>query len=411
MSTYFVFFFFLVCIGLLQFYVRDFQRYYQAIFAFIFVLMLVAASLRDTSVGVDGEVYKLLFGRVPPITQWLDSNIDFPFGINAVEPSFIIFSGVSKLFSNHVSGLFFIYAIIAVGSHFYSFHKYILEGSFSSKTNKISGLLFLAIILYYMNAYVIRDLGVMRLGAACAVSLLTIEPVHKRKHFRFFIIAGIAIFLHTTALVLFVPWILSFTRLIESRSAMLITLVLSILIGQIGISNYIISSLPPWLGYLTDKTTGYANSKYATEIGLLSLVNLKNIAMFSIFLCLQKNLEKKNKFFNTLMLFLISGIYLRFIFTDFGILGGRFGSLLTSVDVILLPLILLSFQTKSRLFVWSLLFIFAIAGLNANLTLRRNSGDYTFSDFSGEVLNQGKYVTFSSVAESWDAFAQFGRDF
>lgn len=376
MSTYIVFFLFLFGVGLLQFTVKEFKRYYQVTFTFIFFLMLLAASLRSTSVSFDGEAYKAFFDAVPPITNWWFSKNELFPKITSVEPSFVILSGISKLFSDHISVLFFIYALIAVGCHFYSFYRYLLCGSINYKRVQISGLVFLAIILYYTNAYIVRDLGVMRFGAACAVGLLTVEPVYERNHLRFFMLTGIATFLHTVGLVLFFPWILSFTKLVKSQYAMLASLVVSIFIGHIGISHYIVSYLPSWPGYLTDKILRYADSEYALELGILSSVNMLNISIFSILLCSQENLEKKNKFFNTLMLFFVSGMYTRLIFNDYGILGGRIGNLLTSVDVILLPLILFLFTQKTKIIVWIVIGTLSICQLYANIYFRQDFGEY-----------------------------------
>lgn len=380
MLIFLILFIFLVSLSFLHFKFKQFKDNYKLAYFFTFLLMLAVATFRDPSVGVDGGTYKQWFETIPPITQWLDPNFSFDnVVIRNAELSFTIFSGIAKVFSSHISSLFFIYALISLVAHFYSFHRYIFKGNLFQKHEHIlPSLLFLTILLYYMDGYILRDLAVMRLGAGIGVSLLAIEPLYYKKNLKFFIITGIAIFIHAATLILILPWFLSLTNLIESRLTMIGGLILSILVGSVGISDYLISVLPN-LGYVTNKVINYSESKYAQEIGFFSFINILNILIFLILLYFKKYLEKRNIFFNILMLFFVSGTYIRFIFNDFGILGGRFGNILTSCYVIIIPLLLTCYTPKSRFITWLVISLLAFSGVYLNLISRDNFGGYMLS--------------------------------
>ena len=149
-------------------------------FAYILIgiFLILYAGLRPVGFDRDSENYENYFMHP-------DSRINEI----SVEPSFLILSRLLYPFFPDVHILFFLYALLGVGLKFFAIKR-------------ITNLLFLPILIYVCNFFLLHDVTQIRAGVISGLFLLSIKPLSegKRLHALCYIMIG-AIF-HFSALAL-----------------------------------------------------------------------------------------------------------------------------------------------------------------------------------------------------------------
>lgn len=176
----------LVCV-----YAYDLRRYvslYKFSYWGFFVVLVVLAGLRYR-IGTDSIVYENFYDQVPMLWELPG----FKFDSTRFEPGFMIFQSIAKTFSPDFMWLQFLESIVVNGVFFW----FILRNTRHR---------FLCLTFYYIVLYLNLNTQVLREALAVALFLLAWPSLRDGKWWLYYILTGLASFMHTSALfTLFLP--------------------------------------------------------------------------------------------------------------------------------------------------------------------------------------------------------------
>lgn len=209
---------------------------------------------------------------------------------------------------------------------------------------KYSPYVFLTLLLFFVHTYFYRDFTQIRAAIAAAISLFLIVQLHNKLYIKALFTILFASLFHLASLSLIIVYLLSFLEL--TRRKIIIGLLLAFILAKVGISKIFLMLSATIGGYISNTVNLYANSKYAEEISLLDITNIKNLAIMFFILFFWKKLINRVPFFETMALFMFLSTFWRIAFSDFGIIAGRVATFFGIVEVILIPSFILIFKQK-----------------------------------------------------------------
>jgi hypothetical protein len=113
------------------------------------------------------------------------------------------------------------------------------------------------------------------------------------------------------------------------------------------------------------KLSGYANNDYFQSLSFWNPVNIKNILISLICLLNYKSLKEKIIGFDLMFLSYFIGVVWWLLFIDFGIVAGRVATVFTSVEIILIPVLIKYFYESNGLLKLTLFFLlFCYSSIN-----------------------------------------------
>ncbi|MCF6439067.1 EpsG family protein [Pseudoalteromonas luteoviolacea] len=323
--------------------------------------LILFAGLRGPGVGQDDLAYIEAYDYVPHIGYWLTGEFQYRFTDLWMEPGFVFYSAVLKLFSSSFILLFLGVALLSVGL---SCKQY----------SVLSPYFFMTVMLFFVHTFLYRDINQIRSAVAAAIGLFLIIPLANRQFLKGFIIICAAGIFHMAALSYLALFFASFFKVTKKR---LIAFVGSgVALGAIGISNLLMSVLPN-MGVITSKLNHYSVDSMVSTTSLFDITNIKNLAIFILLISLWEKLEYKVPYFKTLMLFLGFATFWRLAFSDFGAIGGRIATFYGVVEVVLIPCVLLAFREK--LLPALIIVLYAALTLYLNLFIKTGSSPYNLS--------------------------------
>lgn len=320
----------------------------------IIVLVLVFfAGLRGEDAFADYWNYVFVFERVPDISEWLVGSYRYSFAKTWMEPAYVAYGAIVKVFTNDYIWMFTAVAFFSVGVASYQYYRY-------------ASLVFLTLLLFFVHTYFYRDMTQIRAACAAAVGLFLIFQIHNRNYIRSLLIVCVAGLFHMAALSYFLVIIASFFKL--NRKRIIIVLLSSVILGGSGFSYWLINNIPA-MGYITHKLTNYASSHYAEEISLFDITNVKNFSVVIFCLVFWNRLRDKVYLFDTLMVFLVVATCWRILMGDFGILAARVATFFSITEVILVAGIPLIFKQKTLAIFVVVFYAFITLQLNIHTKL------------------------------------------
>lgn len=309
------------------------------IFALLLLLLTIIAGLRSPDVGMDYLAYQEIFYQFNGLfegglKQVLDRNYFF-------EPGFALIVSILKTFSdNEIILMLFISALTT--------------GAISYPLRLITPYFMFSLLIFYSYYFFTTHMIALRFGitAGLALSVLILIAT-KRK-----IMALLGIFLassiHSSALILFLPYIFSFLKF--RKTYILIFISVSLFFGFFEVGGKIISILPSFIPRAND-VDAYTNStQYGASLGLFSFINLKLISLGLLVYFFWDKFKNNQRFVETLTSYLLFAILLRVGFHDLGFIIGRMAFLLAIVEIIILPSILFTIYRKVYVFIFTLLY-------------------------------------------------------
>lgn len=153
-------------------------------------LMVLAAGLRDGNTVSDYKTYLNMF--------------QYPEEASTVEPTFTLIGSLVKAVCPWPVLLFVIYASIGVTCKILAIKR-------------LTSLLFLSLVIYISNVYLLHDMTQIRAGVASGIFLLAIRPLAEHKIFRYTALILLASLFHYSALLL-LPLVVLKNRPIASKS-------------------------------------------------------------------------------------------------------------------------------------------------------------------------------------------------
>lgn len=225
---------------------------------------------------------------------------------------------------------------------------------------KLSPLPFVSILLYFVHNFLLRDMMQIRSGLACAFCMLALYDFIKHKSLRFYLYVLIGALFHTVALIFMVFPIVMRMKLTKKQFTVL--LLSCFVIAAVSPLGSLIRIFP--MGDAFAKVQGYANNSHSEAIGLTNPVLIKQLLISGICLYFYDLLNARRAAFKALYVSYFIGTCWLLLFVDFGIIAGRVATVFSSVEVILIAIILEAFFLKVPFLKFmSFLFLLVFAAL------------------------------------------------
>ncbi|ASZ10695.1 EpsG family protein [Chitinophaga pendula] len=311
------------------------------VFGGICICLILLAGFRGDSVDKDYPLYLEYFNAVP-------AGITFtaPEGYLA-EPFYTFIPSLVKLIGLNVACVFFIYALLGV-----SIKSIVIVRS--------TPFIFLALLVYYSNFFLLHEMTQIRIGVAFGIFLLGIPFIIERRLFPYTCLILLAVCFHFSATIYWGIYFLGHRRFNKIFYTSLLVLVLPIAILKIDMLS-ILRVLP--LGVFTEKIEFYygamSDGTFESTINVLNVMTLVNI--FLCIICVWK-IDLLQKHFVYAALFVKMYIISLLLFVCFSFmppLAFRFKELFEAVQILLIPQLVFLFREKytGRLVVVAISFI------------------------------------------------------
>lgn len=362
MIPYFFIFSYISVLSLTPF-VKQTRKFKPLFFVFCYFVLFLFAGLRHQSVGMDNMTYIEKFLDVPDLSYWLSGQFSYSFKSVFMEPGYVIYVAFIRMFTDDYLYLFGGVAFLSVSFSVHNYYRY-------------SPYIFLTLLLFFVHTYLYRDLNQIRAAVACALGLYLIRTIGKKEYIKTLLVITVASLFHMGALAYIIVYVLSFFNITKKK--LLAMLSISFAGGVIGVTSIMLAVMPN-LGYVSMKVMNYSTSQYAEPVGLFDLTNIKNLFISISLLFFWNRLHYKVKYFEIMMLFLISGTSWRILFSDFGILAARVATFFSIVEVVLVPVIILAF--KQKLLPTIIVVFYAFLTLYLNLFIKDGRFPYFLSIF------------------------------
>lgn len=279
------------------------------------IVMILIAGLKPIGMDPDSEVYEEHF-----------NDIDNPYLVLFVEFSYITISQLLKSIVDDVHIVFLFYAILAVSLKFYAIRK-------------ISPFLFLSLVIYIGNFYLLQDMIQIRGSVASGLFLLSIKPFGDGKKWLGLLLLLLALFFHYSSFVLFIVLFFSNKPLTRKWRIALSSLV------PIGIVLFILqanllTSLP--IPYIENKIEAYQTIKDQGRFDEISLFNAfvwVRIIVFLYVLYFYDTISDKFKYLPLVLKIMGVSIFSFFALSSLPIFSERVNELFGIVEILLFPCI------------------------------------------------------------------------
>ena len=290
------------------------------LYASVGVAMVLIAGLRDGNTVGDYKVYLEMY-RFPEETP-------------TVEPTFTLISSLVKAVCPWPVLLFVIYASIGVTCKIFAIKR-------------LTSLLFLSLVIYISNVYLLHDMTQIRAGVASGIFLLAIRPLAEHKIFRYTALILLASLFHYSSLLL-LPLVVLKNQPIASKSKYLWWSIVPL--GFIVHSTMFDISVIP-IESIRLKLEMYQHLQEQsvqgfTDANLFNPYFLFRCALYYGMLWKRDTIGTYNPYFP--LLIKIEGIAL-FLFpalSFISLLGYRGSELLGVVEIILYPLFMYAFRPR-----------------------------------------------------------------
>lgn len=256
------------------------------------LVMVLLAGLRDYSIGIDTLNYlnKVYYWKGAIRADSIIAYIKRYFLFGHREPLFALIIGfIAQVFGEFRVFLFFSHSVILTG---------IYIGAYRLKKYVRPELVLLLFYLFYFNS----SLNIIRQYIAMAIVFAFFVDLLERKYIRYIVAVVVAVLIHNTALLAFVPFIIHFAlypkkSIQEPRKNVKIILFATICIVTVLLIPMV--KLFMTLGILNSKYNFFLNSEYTrmsfTRLGL-------HILEISGIILLYKELKEKYKLFDFFVL-------------------------------------------------------------------------------------------------------------
>lgn len=324
MLIYFVIFF---IIAAFCFFDIEDKRDKLLIFWSMCLALAVFAGLRSAEASTDYENYLQFFKDIKPgITFYDPDSFSEPF-YNFI-PAFIKLLGINVLFA------FLVYSILGVFSK-------------GMAIVNLTPLVFLSLLIYYSNFFILHEMTQIRVGVAVGIYLIGTRYILKRELVKFSLLMIFAICFHVSAIILWLTYFIGRTEFNKKKYIILILAVLPIPLLKLDVLS-LSRSLP--LGVFTDKIDIYYSAMetgiFSSDINVFNVVIILNIILCFTFIW---KIELFQRHFRYSILFVkmyIIGLILFMFLSFMPPLAFRFRELFEIVQIILIPQLYFLFKEK-----------------------------------------------------------------
>ncbi|MEA1987926.1 MAG: EpsG family protein [Pseudomonadota bacterium] len=358
MSPYFIAFFILSFWALVSL-DQNYKSYVKLNLIFALFFIAVMAGFRSSYVGADYESYKDIFYSFNGI---------FSGGLNQVlygdyffEPGFALLTVVISSFTSiHVVFLLVISLLTSLFMYF--------------TISRLSLFPLLSLLVFFSYDFFTNYMVAIRFGLATALGLCVLLYLSEKRYKLAFGFIFVAMSIHTAAIGLFLPFLLSIIRF--QRIYILFMVFMALIVGYIGLGSIIFNTImPSWIPRANSAEFYLTDLKYGNSLGYLGYINVKYLILSILLYVFWDQLEKKVKHFKLIVIFLVSAMVIRVGFHDLGFISGRVSALLGIAEVMIVPALFLLLIKNKLLAFWGII-LYAAIHLSFMLFVRG------FSDYS-----------------------------
>ncbi|NDP19742.1 MAG: EpsG family protein [Paludibacter sp.] len=294
------------------------------------VILILFAGLRGERIDRDYHIYQLYYKLVPSFFGFFHDSKSF-FSTVSIEPSFIlIFSILKSFFNNGFPIAIFFYALLGVTLKI----KAIV---------KISDQILMSLLIYFTTIFLLQDMNQIRIGVAIGFILLSIPFILERNIVKFSIFIVLAVFFHYSAIIFAPFYFLNFKKI--NKVFYISLLSIPILLKLINF-NPIELLLMFDFGLYTNKLKAYIEMQHwlKADINLFNFSILIQLFFSTIFIFISEKIE--NKYAVLLTKIYCFGIASFYLFSFSSVIAFRLSELLTSVQILLLPMLISIIKPK-----------------------------------------------------------------
>ncbi|MBQ8365425.1 MAG: EpsG family protein [Bacteroidaceae bacterium] len=276
------------------------------------LFMAFAAGLRPDDIDHDYATYTEMYYN----SFSLSTEISFT----------IIVSFVQLLFDNVVM-MFLIYALISMFVHFYGIRK-------------LSSLIFLSLMVYISNYYLLHEMNQIRVGVASGIFLIALYHLGNDDKKKFLLYALFATFFHYTASVLFLFYFFDGKPMKKWQTYFYLSIIPAAYVIYF-LHMSVLTTIP--IPHFEEKMKIYqalqANGGVWDEINVFNLVLLTKIAMTLFILWKSSLIYEYNKYVYLLLKVEIISIAAWVALYEMPVVAMRMSELLGIVEIVLFPML------------------------------------------------------------------------
>lgn len=250
-----------------------------------------------------------------------------------VEPTFLIIRFlVRDIIGGGIAGLMLIYAAISVTIRFIAIKRY-------------SPFIFLSVIIWIGNLMILQDMTQIRAAVASSIMLLATGAHYERKPVPYFSLTLIATMFHVSALLMIPLWLFTSKKINKWLWTGIIATGYILALKGIYLTS-LLSLLP--FEYIQTKLLTY--SIETTDDGganILGLFQITRIGLFMLLLWNAQRIQSHNRYTILLLKIMACGLVALPLFRNNIVFGLRITELLTSVDILLYPMVIYLFPIRS----------------------------------------------------------------
>jgi hypothetical protein len=321
--------FLLVSLFLIFDYLSLEKKYKKYFFYILTVFLVIFVGLRG-NIDNDFDNYVRIFevSRNQKFSTVLQTSTYLDF---YTEIGYRVLNYLGAIFSSNYSVIFLFTAILSIGlSSFVIF--------------KLSPFPFLSMLLYFSHNLLLRDMMQIRSGVACSLCLLAVYFLSNKNKIKSYSSIFLGFTFHTVAIVFLAMPILSKMEVLKKRKFLFAILTFAILIALTFPFGQIFKIVSFGNGF--EKLSGYANNSYFIALSFWNPVNLKQILICVVCILHYKFLKEKFEVFSYLFISYFIGAVWWLFFMDFAIVAGRVSTVFTSVEIILVAIIIKHFSSQ-----------------------------------------------------------------
>lgn len=290
-------------------------KYKWLAFVLMGIIMVICAGLRPIGFDRDSENYQGYFLHPDSIVTDI-----------SVEPLFLVICRIVYFVTPEVQALFLIFALTGVLLKFYAIRD-------------LTPLLFLSLVIYFCNFYMLHDMTQIRAGIVSGLFLLSIKPMSEGKKMIPFCLMILGCLVHISSLAL-LPLLFLNNKPIGFKMKIALSCVVPMCFILYALDLDLLTTIP--IPYVTSKVEAY---KALSEFGAVnkeSILNpfpLMKMAFFLYFLRFSKTIEQYVPSIYLLIKIIGCSLIVYFAFSSVKIVSLRISELYGIVEIIAYPCI------------------------------------------------------------------------
>lgn len=297
-----------IILAFLEDYITSIKHY---AYVGVCIMLVSYAAFRPVGFDRDSMVYEFSF-----------HNYDNPVLILMYEPTFVFFSEKLRSIVSDVHILFLLYALLSIPLKFYTFRKFLPE------------FIFLPVLIYIGNFYVLHDLTQIRASVAGALFLFAIFRLSegKRKQAFFIILTG-ALFHYSSLILMPVLFLNNSTLTRNWKIALYAVVPVALLLGILNVN--ILAEIP--IPGIKEKLDSYQNmgAKFYDRSPMLTPFTYLKLGAYLTCIYFSETIEQHVKSINLIIRIMACSILLYYFFSSITIFSQRFSELYGVVEIIL----------------------------------------------------------------------------